>query len=233
MERHSVEAIVEALNAAGVRYLVAGGLAVVAHGCVRFTADVDLIIDFEGANVRRAVAALSRLGYQPRAPVAFEEFADAGKRAEWVRDKGLTVFSSYSSAHPLTEIDLFVDSPLDFDVAYQQAARREVGPDHVATFVGIKDLIRLKKQAARPQDLLDIERRFKRWKAKPMSRKGEELLWEEGWDGHHARQLERMARLPLVDKLRWLEEAHYLVRRLSAGMTTDPGQSARSRTHEP
>jgi len=55
-----------------------------------------------------------------------------------------------------------------------------------------------------------------------MSRKREELLWEEGWDGHHARQLERMARLPLVEKLRWLEEAHYLVRRLSAGTTPDP-----------
>jgi hypothetical protein len=32
MERHSVEAIVGALNVANVRYLVAGGLAVVAHG---------------------------------------------------------------------------------------------------------------------------------------------------------------------------------------------------------
>jgi len=45
--KRSVEAIVDALNAAGVRYLIAGGLAVVAHGYVRFTADVDLILDLE------------------------------------------------------------------------------------------------------------------------------------------------------------------------------------------
>src|SRR5213596_2575549 len=102
MERHSVDAVVEALNAANVRYLVAGGLAVVAHGYVRFTADVDLIVDLEPANVVRAVAALESLGYRPRAPVAFAEFADPRKRAEWARDKNLTVFSVHSAQHALT-----------------------------------------------------------------------------------------------------------------------------------
>ena len=66
MEKHSVEAIVGALNAANVRYLVAGGLAVVAHGFVRFTADIDLIVDLEPANVTRAIAALDGLDYRPR-----------------------------------------------------------------------------------------------------------------------------------------------------------------------
>jgi hypothetical protein len=47
MERRSVETIMEALNHAGVRYLVVGGLAVVAHGVVRFTADIDLVLDPE------------------------------------------------------------------------------------------------------------------------------------------------------------------------------------------
>ena len=93
MEQHSVEAIVRALNAANVRYLIAGGLAVVAHGYVRFTADIDLILDLEPANVRHAMAAFKRLGYRPRAPVALDDFADPANRAEWVRDKGLTVFN--------------------------------------------------------------------------------------------------------------------------------------------
>ena len=62
MEKHSVDAIVGALNMANVRYLVAGGLAVVAHGYVRFTADIDLIVDLEPANVTRGrVARRSRL----------------------------------------------------------------------------------------------------------------------------------------------------------------------------
>ena len=158
MEKHSVEAIVGALNMANVRYLVAGGLAVVAHGYVRFTADVDLIVDLEPANVMRAVTALESLGYRPRAPVAFAEFADPQKRAQWVRDKNLTVFSLYSPQHVLTEIDLFVELPLDFEAAYRSAVRKEVASGVAATFIGIRDLRRLKERAGRPQDLLDLEK---------------------------------------------------------------------------
>ena len=45
-----LENIVAALNTAEVNYLIAGGLAVVAHGYVRVTMDVDLVIDFDGWN---------------------------------------------------------------------------------------------------------------------------------------------------------------------------------------
>lgn len=158
METRSVEAIIRALNGASVRYLVAGGLAVVAHGYVRFTADVDLIVDLEPENVRRAMAALAKLGYRPRAPVRLEEFADPAKRAEWIRDKGLTVFSLFSADHSATEVDLFVEVPIDFEQAYRIAARMEVAPGVVATFIGLAELMRLKQQAGRAQDLLDIEK---------------------------------------------------------------------------
>jgi hypothetical protein len=158
METRSVEAIIRTLNSASVRYLVAGGLAVVAHGYVRFTADVDLIVDLDPENVRRATAALAKLGYRPRAPVPLEEFADPVKRAEWIRDKGLTVFSLFSADHSATELDLFVEAPLDFEQAYRTAARMEVAPGVVATFVGLPELMRLKRQAGRTQDLLDIEK---------------------------------------------------------------------------
>ena len=39
--------------------------------------------------------------------------------------------------------------------------------------------------------------------------------WEQGWGGHETEQLVRLSRLPLPDKLRWLEEAHHLVLHLS------------------
>jgi hypothetical protein len=157
MQGKSVEALVRALNAAGVRYLVVGGLAVVAHGYVRFTADIDVVIDLDVANLRRAGSALAGLGYRPRAPVAFEEFLDATKRASWVREKGMTVFSLYSPEHPATEVDLFVEAPLDFTEAYSRAVRLEVAPGAVATIVGFDDLLALKRRAGRPQDALDIQ----------------------------------------------------------------------------
>ena len=141
MERHSVETIVRELNAAEVQYLIVGGLAVVAHGYVRFTADVDVVLDLDSGNVIRAIGAFDRLGYRPRAPVALEEFADSEKRAQWVREKGLTVFSLYSPVHPATEVDVFVEAPFDFDVAYRRAGRVEVADGVAATFVGLEDLL--------------------------------------------------------------------------------------------
>ena len=40
---------------------------------------------------------------------------------------------------------------------------------------------------------------------------GPDLLWEKGWDGHEEAQLLRMAKLPLEQKIRWLEEAQELM----------------------
>jgi hypothetical protein len=51
----SFEAIVEALHRRGVRYLVAGGLAVVAHGYLRLTKDVDLDTGPDGGERRPRV----------------------------------------------------------------------------------------------------------------------------------------------------------------------------------
>ncbi len=157
MERRSVEAIVAALNAAQVRYLIAGGLAVVAHGHVRFTADIDLVLSLEPENVTRAVSALGGLGYRPRVPVPFDALADPEQRAVWARERAMTVFSVYSAEHPATEVDIFVQAPLDFEAAYAARRLMTVAPGVTATFVGLSDLLQMKREAGRPQDLMDID----------------------------------------------------------------------------
>lgn len=55
-------------TSAGVRYLVAGGLAVNAHGYVRFTADIDLVIALDADNIISAFAALARSAIGRRFP---------------------------------------------------------------------------------------------------------------------------------------------------------------------
>jgi hypothetical protein len=53
--------------------------------------------------------------------------------------------------------------------------------------------------------------------------------WERGWEGHRAEQLRRLARLPLAEKLRWLEEAARTVRHLSEPVERmRPNESRRS-----
>lgn len=156
METRSVEAIVRGLNTAGVRYLIAGGLAVVAYGYLRFTADVDLILDLDEDNVRKAIEVFASLGYRPHVPVPIEEFIDAARRAQWIAEKRLTVFSLFSPMHEGTRIDLFVDDPLGFEKAYGNAVRMQVLPGIEGTFISMDDLVFLKQQAGRAKDFEDI-----------------------------------------------------------------------------
>jgi len=46
--------------------------------------------------------------------------------------------------------------------------------------------------------------------------------WERGWDGHEDAQLRRLARLPMTEKLQWLEEAQRLAERLSRARPSAP-----------
>jgi hypothetical protein len=130
MKRDSVVAIVDGLNQNQVRYLIVGGLAVVAHGYVRFTADVDLLLSVQADNLKRA----------------------------WAEEKNMTVFSLFSDIHPATEIDLFLEPPIDFDGAYARAIRKEVASGTIATFCSLSDLIELKTLSDRPVDREDIEK---------------------------------------------------------------------------
>jgi hypothetical protein len=156
MDKSSVQAIVEALNHRQVQYLIVGGLAVVAHGYVRLTADVDLMLAIDGPNLSRAVAAMKSLDYRPRAPVAIEDFLSADLRGQWATQKNMVVFALYSPRYPGTEVDFFLEPPIDFGPAYAAAVRLEVAPGTLATFCGVDDLIRMKTKAGRPRDLEDI-----------------------------------------------------------------------------
>lgn len=150
-----IEGVLDALNRAQVRYLVVGGIAVVLHGYLRTTADLDLIVQLERANVLRAVGALGGMQYRPRAPVSAEAFADREVREQWIREKGLAVFSLWSPAHPTLEIDLFVAEPFEFDAVYSRALRVPLKRTEV-TVIGLEDLIALKRQVGRPRDEEDI-----------------------------------------------------------------------------
>jgi hypothetical protein len=153
----SVEAIVRALNEAGVRYLVAGGLAVNAHGYLRFTKDADLVIELVPDNIKRVFAALEPLGYKPIAPVTAEQFADRSTREGWIRDKNMQVLQLWSDRHRETSIDLFVHEPFQFDEEYAKALIKPLYGTIEVRFVSIPTLIKMKEAAGREQDRIDIE----------------------------------------------------------------------------
>jgi hypothetical protein len=153
---HPIEQVLAALNAQDVRYLVVGGVAVVLHGHLRTTADLDLVVELVPDNARRAISALAGLGFRPCAPVSAEVFADGAVRASWIHEKELTVFSLWSAQLPAIEVDLSVKEPFEFAAAYARAVR-VVLDSTIATVVSLDDLIALKQAAGRPLDLADVE----------------------------------------------------------------------------
>jgi hypothetical protein len=151
-----ISRILAALNQRGVRYVVVGGVAVVLHGHLRFTADLDLVLALDRENVLAAIAALQGLGFQPRPPVPAAQFAEPEARALWVREKGMTVFSLWSPALPGTDVDLFAEEPMPFPELAARA-RSVTLATTVVPVASIPDLIALKRAAGRSTDLEDIE----------------------------------------------------------------------------
>jgi hypothetical protein len=150
------EPIFAALDAAGVRYVVVGGVAVVLHGHARFTADLDIAIDLSPDGTRDAMAALGGLGLRPRLPVSAGDFADPEIRAGWVRERGMQVFSLYDPGEPLRSVDVFVENPIAFEDLWARSEVVEL--EGVQTRIAsIADLIELKRRADRPQDRTDID----------------------------------------------------------------------------
>jgi predicted nucleotidyltransferase len=156
MKLADVEAILRALNDAEVRYLIVGGLAVVAHGYVRYTADLDIVLDLERDNALRAMKALDAIAYRPLVPVDATDFADEEKRRVWIREKNMLVFQMRNPDRESTRLDIFVKEPFAFTEEFAQAKWEEVAGIR-APVLRYDELIRLKRSSGRPQDLIDID----------------------------------------------------------------------------
>lgn len=157
MKLNSFAAVAEALEKAGVRYLVAGGLAVNAHGYLRFTNDVDLVVQLVPENIVNAFAALASIGYEPVVPITASQFADAKTRDGWVREKNMTVLQFWSDEHRETPIDMFVSEPFPFDEEYARSLSKPLRGSVDVRFVSIATLIDMKTAVGRRQDLIDVE----------------------------------------------------------------------------
>jgi hypothetical protein len=152
-----LDRVFQALNAAHVRYVVVGGVAVVLHGHARFTKDLDLAIDLDPEPAGRAIDALTGLGLRPSVPVDPSAFADPRVRHEWAQTRGMRVFSLRDWDNPLHVVDLFVESPFEFETVWERADTMQVAGGEIRV-ASIADLIALKRAADREQDRIDIAR---------------------------------------------------------------------------
>jgi len=157
MKLATFEEIVKVLNKNGVKYLVVGGMAVVAHGYGRLTYDLDLVIKLTKENILAGFLSLERLGYKPAVPVTGQQFAEKKLRETWIKEKGMTVLNFFSEKHRDTPVDVFVEEPFDFDTCFENAVEEWLSKGNSFRFVNIPTLISMKKKARRDKDKDDIK----------------------------------------------------------------------------
>lgn len=68
----------------------------------------------------------------------------------------MMVLNFYSDEHRETPINVFVAEPFDFEREYQRAVIEEVAAGVPLRIVALPALLKLKRQAGRPQDLADV-----------------------------------------------------------------------------
>jgi predicted nucleotidyltransferase len=135
--------LLQSLNAAGVRYLIVGGYAVMVYTEPRYTKDLDVWVEADDANADRLFAALTEFG----APMA---------------DYGPIDFTQPDTFFQIgidpVRIDILTSvSGVDFAQAWERRVEVDFG-GVAALVISRHDLIVAKRAAGRSQDRRDVRR---------------------------------------------------------------------------
>ena len=150
-----IRGILAALAAEEVEFLIIGGVAVGYHGHVRATKDVDVVPAPDPVNLEKLASVLRELGAEIEGAEDFEDVDLPDPRDPAALSEG----GNWVLRTRLGRLDIMQwmgDAPL-WESLSPAAIEDEIGGIQVR-MVGYQDLISLKEQAARPEDLLDLER---------------------------------------------------------------------------
>ena len=139
--------ICSALADKGVRYAVVGGHAVALQGAVRGT--VDIALAWNRKMLRSAEQVLGNIGLVSRLPVTADDVFRF--RDEYIKNRNLIGWNFYNPDNPAEQVDIVIT----YDLKGKKL-------DTISTSQGTirilskKDLIKMKQNSGRPQDLEDV-----------------------------------------------------------------------------
>lgn len=134
--------LLSALARARVEFLVVGAHALAAHGIPRATGDLDVWVRADAENAKRVVAALEAFG------------APLGAHGVSAADFEL-LGTVYQMGLPPRRIDVLTQiSGVTFDEAWPGRKTVRIGGNDVG-FIGREAMLRNKRAAGRPKDLVD------------------------------------------------------------------------------
>jgi len=132
-----------------VDFLVVGAVAVQAHGYIRSTLDLDIVVRPSALNLSRLAEALADLEAEPRNARARMRLADPN----WLKRAPVVPVVTRAGWFDVLNVESTGRRYDDLRVGALTIELRGLKVD----VVGLRDLIRMKKAAGRPQDLADIE----------------------------------------------------------------------------
>lgn len=134
----------------GIDYAIAGGYAVALHGAIRGTVDIDFVLKLNLKDYVAAEQALKSIGLQSRLPVRANEVFQF--RTEYIEKKNLIAWSFVNPQNPIEVVDIIITSDL------KRMKREKVFIAGMPVYIlSVADLIKMKIESGRPQDLLDVE----------------------------------------------------------------------------
>jgi len=145
--------IFESLQRHEVEYLTIGGVAVNAHGHVRNTRDVDILIEWSAENTRRLAAALAELDARLHGVDADLLDVDPHDPEDLLNGGNFTLRTAAGG------LDLFDPDEIPGGRPYDEMRPRAVEAvvaGVTVRAVGFDDLIRLKRASGRDRDLEDV-----------------------------------------------------------------------------
>ena len=148
--------IFRAFEAAGVQYLVVGGVAVNLHGYARFTGDLDILLALDLKNLQKVASIMGDMGFMNRLPIELTDLAKEDQVRKWLTEKNMTAFAFISDRLPQFSLDVLAAESLRFS---ELEGRKVVKCASGITIpvVSIDDVVGMKRAANREKDLEDIE----------------------------------------------------------------------------
>ncbi len=128
------------LNARGAKYIVIGGMAVLQHGFVRATEDIDLLLESSRENERKVIDALCQLEDQA---------------AKEIEPGDIEKYQVIRVADEIVVDLMKVATGIEYAEASKNILRIKINGVEIP-FADIELMIKL-KQGARPKDKMDLE----------------------------------------------------------------------------
>jgi len=149
------ENILKEFNKNGIDYILVGGVAVNLQGIPRMTYDLDILLKMTDENIEKYCRLLKRWGFRPKVPVDVMDFAKKEKRDDWIKNKNMKAFNLFNPDAVVKEIDVVIDSPVDFENAKKNVKYIKFGEIEIPV-MSVRDLIRMKENTGRKQDESDV-----------------------------------------------------------------------------